>query len=416
MGFKPRPMGRSASSNVFTTSHTPSFGGESAFTDEMSKMDSSFSGDCFDSQILEERGPSPIPPGLFHSSQSDDSTVDHEDADACSFASKSPSEDGAADEWAAALVALTDQNKESAQSLLLLSKQHRGRSTSVSSNGSDGSSSTSSKSAAGFWHIRPGSLSLENISSEDDEPICWTPSLQSSGHTSSMESFTEDKEIEPLPTQFGMLVVESPTTQLDFATLTLAETSPPSGTSEDEFGAIASPVTDKLVVESPTMQAGFTIPTLAETSAPTGTSEDECSAIVSPVTDKLVEESPAVQAGFTTPTLAEDRFGATAPPVMDEGAPFPAVSCRSSFQPFKKAMSRSISYSAFSSHNNGLARSAGLNPTLLSQSSAIRTGLFLTQENNLFRTYFMKFVDLLVVREMERLLRNTGSSMQGLAI
>merc|ERR1712194_123659 len=135
-------MGRSASSNVFTTSHTPSFGGESAFTDEMSKMDSSFSGDCFDSQILEERGPSPIPPGLFHSSQSENSTVNHEDADACSFASKSPSEDYAADEWAAALVSLADQNKESAQSSL--SQQQRGRSTSELSAGSSGSSSTSS--------------------------------------------------------------------------------------------------------------------------------------------------------------------------------------------------------------------------------------------------------------------------------
>lgn len=360
--FKSRPIGRSASSSVFP-SRTSSFGGESAFTDEISKMDSSFSGDFFDSQIIEEHGPSPCPPGLFHSSQSDNSNLDEEDADACSFASKSPSEDGAADEWAAALVALADQNKESAQSLLLLSQQHRGRSTSESSSGSDGSSSTSSsldafsKSPAGFWHVRPGSLSLEIDSSEDNEPICWTPSLQSSRHASSTDSLTcEDQDVENV----GPLHTLSPG---EFSTSNLG----------------------KLLVESPTVQAGF----------------------ATPVPDKTCPSSET----------SDDEFGVISSPVTDQGAPLPAVSCRSSFQPLKKkAMSRSMSYSAFSSHNNGLTRCADLNPTLLAQSSALRTGLSSTQENNLFRTYFMKFVDLLVVREMERLLHNTSQSMQGLTI
>jgi len=357
--FKSRPMGRSASSVFF--SKTSSFGGESAFTDEMSKMDSSFSGEFFDSLILKEHDTSSTLPGLFHSSQSDNSTVDHEDADDfdCSFTSKSPLDDGAAGDWAAALVAMADQNKESAQSLLLLSQQHRGRSTSESSSSSDGSSSTSSDalskslSPAGFWHIRPGSLSIETDSLEDDEPVCWSPSLHSSCHASSMGSFScEDKNyVRPLH-------ILSPS---EFSASTLG----------------------KLVVESPTVQAGFVTPAPGETSHPSGTSDCE--------------------------------FGIIASPVIDQSTPLLSVSCRSSFQPFKKkTMGRSISYSAFSSHNNGLARSAGLNPTLLSQSSAIRTSLSLNQENELFQTYFMKFVDLLVVREMEHLLHNKGLSTQGL--
>jgi len=344
--FKSRPMGRSASSSVFP-SQTSSSCGESAFTDEMSKLDSSFSGEFFDSQTIKEHCPSPSPPGFIHSSQSDNSSIDEEDTDACSFTSKSPSEDGAAVEWAAALVALADQNKE----MLLPSQQHRGRSTSESSSGSNVSSSTSSsldafsKSPAGFWHVRPGSMSLEVNSLEDNEPICWTPSLQSSRHASSTDSFTcEDDNTENV----GPLHNLSPT---KFSASNLG----------------------KLLVEAPTVRAGFATP-VDETCRPWGTSKNQFD-------------------------------GITSPPV-DQGVPLPAVSCRSSFQPFKKkAMSRSISYSAFSSHNNGQARCTNLNATLLSQSSAIRTGLSFTQESNLFRTYFMKFVDLLVVREMERLLQ-----------
>lgn len=277
-----------------------------------------------------------------------------EDADTCSFASKSPSEDCAADEWAAALVALADENKESVQSSL--SQQQRARSTSELSAGSSGSSSTSSslhalsKSPAGFWHIRPGSLSLETDSSEEYEPICWTPSLQSSGHAELTDSFScEDNNVGPL--QF---------------------LSP---------GEISALNLEKLVVASPTIQASFATPALDETSLPSGTSEDE--------------------------------LAFSASPVVDQGAPLPSLSSHSSFQPLKrKAMSRSISYSAFSSHNKG---SGNLSRTLLSQNSATRTGLSLIKANDLFRTYFIKFVDLLVVREMERLLHTTGPSSQGLA-
>jgi len=128
------------------------------------------------------------------------------------------------------------------------------------------------------------------------------------------------------------------------------------------------------------------------------------------------------QARFVTPTLLDDissppetpddEFCANESPGTDKGAPLPEVSCHSSFQPLKKkSIIRSMSYSAFSSHNNGLAHGSNLNTTLLSQSSAMRTGLSVTQEHNLFRTYFMKFVDLLAVREMERLLHNMAPSM-----
>ena len=348
--FKSRPIGRSASSSIFNT-RTPS--GDSAFTDDISKMDSSFSGEFLGSQILEEQGPFPSPPGLFHSSQSENSTVNHEDADACSFASKSPSEDCAADEWAAALVALADENKESAPSSL--SQQQRGRSTSELSAGSSGSSSSSSslnalsKSPAGFWHIRPGSLSLETDSSEEDEPICWTPTVQSSCHAEPTDLFSgEDNNVGPhqflSPCEISALNLE------------------------------------QLVVASPTMHASFASPALDETSLPSGTSDDE--------------------------------LALSASPVADQEAPLPLLSSHSSFQPLKKkSMSRSISYSAFSSQNKG---SGNLSRALLSQSTAT-SGLSLTKANDLFRTYFIKFVDLLVVREIERLLHNTGPSTQGLA-
>jgi hypothetical protein len=66
-----------------------------------------------------------------------------------------------------------------------------------------------------------------------------------------------------------------------------------------------------------------------------------------------------------------------------------------------KKMSRSISYSAFSTYNSALPKTDS--NSKLFQSAAIRTSLSSVQANDLFRTYFAKFVDLLVVRETERL-------------
>ena len=89
-----RPMVRAASSSVFSA--VPSVGGESAFTDELSKVDSAFSSDLFDSQTSNNNS---NPPGMVQSSQSDNSECDDEFGE--SFTSESP-EDFAAGEWAGA--------------------------------------------------------------------------------------------------------------------------------------------------------------------------------------------------------------------------------------------------------------------------------------------------------------------------
>ncbi len=72
-----------------------------------------------------------------------------------------------------------------------------------------------------------------------------------------------------------------------------------------------------------------------------------------------------------------------------------------------KTMSRSMSYSAFSTHKSAAHScnhlKSNLSRTILSNVRNISSS---TQEHDLFRAYFVKFVDLLVVREMERVLHS----------
>jgi len=336
--FKSRPLPRSSSSSVF--SRLSSYGGESAFTDELSKVTSSeySAGDMFRFSDLSKNNNLSQMPGMVQSSNSDIS--DHEDAD-CSFASDTPSED-AAGEWAAELVAVADQSMDKKSVLHMFSDQFRERSSSESSeatSSSDGSSSATSssnelsKSPVGFWYVRPGSSSINNDASEDDEPICWTPSAQSSSQPNHASSF------------FNLDENDGPPHILS-----------PSGFSSSNLGKL-------LTVPSP----GLTAAAVDEFSHPSSNADDE--------------------------------FGPITPPPLDQGGPPSAVSL-SSFKPLKK-MSRSISYSAFSTYNTGPVPS-----TDLKQNPAIRSSLSSTQENDIFRTYFMKFVDLLVVRETERLIHS----------
>jgi len=69
-----------------------------------------------------------------------------------------------------------------------------------------------------------------------------------------------------------------------------------------------------------------------------------------------------------------------------------------------KTFVRSMSYSAFSSSSNN----AGDEPSNkgISKSTAIRKNSLTSQDDELFRTYFLKFVDLLIVRETERLVHS----------
>lgn len=355
--FKSGPFKRSQSSAL--VSRVSSLGGESAFTDELSKANSAFSSGeiLFDPQTTKDNFQCP-PPSMVQSSQSDlseeeDIDIDEVGDDVCSFTSENPSEDCAAGDWAAALVAMADKSmdKDTLQASLLLDQKLRDRSISESSGFSSGSSgsyessSTSSttnalsKSPIGFWHVRPGSSTLDNDTSEDeDKSVCWTPSLQSSGH--------------PLNPDSSLLM------NMD------KDLGPP---------CILSP-------------SGFSTSNLG----------------------KLLSESTVTLEVASHPSSnADDEFGPLTPQTTMNQA-LPGATSFSSFKPTKKTMCRSMSYSAFSTYNNGLTPSTDLKPKQFSQS--IQHNRTVNQENDLFRTYFMKFVDLLVVRETERLIHRNEAT------
>ena len=337
-----RPVVRSASSSFFS-----SVGGESAFTDELSKVDSALSGELFDSQTSNNNSS----PGMVQSSQSDNSSTNAEEDDFTESSFTSETEDCAAGQWAAALVAVADQSLEKDKNASSLSFGGRNRSISESSDISNGdisrSSSALSKSPVGFWYVRPGD---GNTSEEDDEElICWTPSLQSSCHNGD-SSLDDEKGIPPH--------VLSPS-GFSASNLSRLLTESPSGFSSSNLG--------RLLSESSSGGAAAT------QSATTTTAFDECS-------------HPS--------SNADDELGPITPPTM--GQPPAPSAVLSAFKPTRKTFHRSISYSAFSTApntdtKNNLLQSTG------------RSSLTSVQENGLFRTYFVKFVDLLVVRETERL-------------
>lgn len=353
--FKARPVVRSASSSVF--SQVPSLGGESAFTDELSKVDSAFSeGEFYDSQASNNNSSRGCAPSMVQSSQSDNS-LDGDDAEDCSFASDSPED--CAGQWAAALVTMADQSMDKESATLLFARDRSTSESSDSSSGSDGSSSSTStdalsKSPVGFWYVRPGSSSIEDTSVDyNDESICWTPSLQSSSHPSPAADTFSLNNNEGLGCPPHILS--------------------PSGFSTSNLS--------KLLTESSGEAAGVGFAATAaldELSHPSNNTDDEF--------------------GPITPIMAVQP---TVPPVT--------LGSLSSFKPMKK-MSRSISYSAFSTYSTGITLPKTESKPKLFQSTHVRTSLSSTQENDLFRTYFMKFVDLLVVRETERLVNSKAKA------
>lgn len=356
--FKPRGFTRSASSSVF--SQVPSLAGESVFTDELSKMDSAFSeSDLCDS--MNTNNNSNCPPGMVQSSQSDNSSDGDGGDDANSFVSDSP-DDCEAGQWAAELVAVADQSMDKESAALLFGIRDRSISE-ASSGSSDGSSSTStdalSKSPVGFWTVRPGSFLNDDGSEgyDDDEPICWTPSLQSSGH--------------PI-TEPTMAISDSFLLNGDYSGARRVSVGPTHILSPSGFSA--SNLTKLLTEPSGISTRGLATAALEESSHPSDIADDE----LGPIT-----------------------------PTTDQPPP-PALGSLSSFKPMKK-LSRSISYSAFSTYSNKAPHSTGSKPNKLFQSTNARTSLSSIQENDLFRTYFMKFVDLLVVRETERLVLSKGN-------
>jgi hypothetical protein len=78
------------------------------------------------------------------------------------------------------------------------------------------------------------------------------------------------------------------------------------------------------------------------------------------------------------------------------------VALPSPSHPQNKTFARSMSYSAFSSASNNTTDEQALRKGF-TNNMAIRNSLSSNQDDELFRTYFLKFVDLLIVRETERL-------------
>ena len=300
----------------------------SDFTEELSKVDSSFSAcrasgsthttDCASGST---HTTDCTPPGNVLSSQSDNSSDgDDDDDDYAESVVSECQEENAAGEWAAALVAVADQS---------LDNIGRDRSISESSS-SDGSLTALSKSPVGFWYVRPGT-SLIRCESEDDddEPICWTASVESTHLESPLGSsgFIGDTH------------VFSPSR--DFVSSNLG----------------------KVLAETSLVECTRT-PTTIEICNPSNSPDDEFCPL--PIDDSL------------------------------------ATNGKISYKPFKNTgMNRSMSYSAFITHNR-----VPTPETSMSSKLNRSTSMAPTQVGDLFRTYFIKFVDLLVQRETEHLVHN----------
>jgi hypothetical protein len=289
---KARGFVRSISSSVF--SQVPSMGEESSFSDEL-----------FDTQALKSQEPPP----MVQSSQSDNSSND-------GYSSSSAPDEYEADDWALAVVALADESMNN--------DFGRERSTSESSDSSDHSSKLS-KSPVGFWYVRPGSSTFDN-ESEDDEPVCWTPSLTPSNPPG-----------------------------------TLLNVGPPHVLSS---GGLSTSNLGKLLYESGAALEGFSL-------------DDE-----------------------TSQSNLGDDFDSSLPATVDEVPSNMRSSIASTPLSTNNTIVRSMSYTAFSSapsHKNEVSKAS------MFKSTAMPSILPSTRQQDLFRTYFLKFVDLLVVRETERL-------------
>lgn len=287
----------------------------SDFTEELSKVDSSFSA-CRASGSTQNTD---CTPGNVLSSQSDNSS-DGDDDDDYAESVVSECQEESPGEWAAALVAVADQSMDNI-----------GRDRSVSeSSSSDGSLNALSKSPVGFWYVRPGA-SLIRCESEDydDEPICWTASVESTRHT--------DRGYESLLGSSGFI------------------------SDTHVFSASGDFVSSNLgkVLAETSLVDGTPTPTTIEICNPSNSADDEFCSL--PIGDSLATNGKISYTG----------------------------------------MNRSMSYSAFITHNR-----VPLPETSMSSKLNRSTSMAPTQAGDLFRTYFIKFVDLLVQRETEHLVHN----------
>ncbi|KAL7522280.1 hypothetical protein ACHAWX_006971 [Stephanocyclus meneghinianus] len=217
----------------------------------------------------------------------------------------------------------------------------RDRATSESSDSTE--NSKLSKSPVGFWYVRPGSSTVQHESSdaEDEEFISWTFSETFDGPPASADQGDNRR----------------PSHIIANSRLSMTRLSSCSNLS-------------KILQDEETGFVGFSLDDHESRS----NKED------------TVPDWP----------LTSDR-----PPSSSSNFSSSVAACTPSY-PQNKAFVRSMSYSAFSSASNHTSDEPILRKDLNSH-MAVRNSLSSNQEEELFRTYFLKFVDLLIVRETERL-------------
>ena len=120
--------------------------------------------------------------------------------------------------------------------------------------------------------------------------------------------------------------------------------------------------------------------------------------------DKLLTET-TLDDESSPSNNADDEFGGPVTPDTMNQMP-DEVGCLSSFKPIKKMMSRSMSYSAFSTSNSTLPRTDSQPNQLYQSTAGARNSLSSVQERDIFRTYYVKFINLLVLRETERMIQS----------
>jgi hypothetical protein len=257
------------------------------------------------------------------------------------YSTASAPEEYEAEDWAAAVLAEADTS--------INVDLVRDRSISESSDSSE--NSKLSKSPVGFWYVRPGSSKIEHDSSdaEDDEFKSWS----FSDIEDPRASFVEDG-------------IRRPSHIITNTRLSSTRLSSCSNLS-------------KILQNEDTGFVGFCL--------------DEND-------DESKTEDDFHHHQFSAwPATTSDR-----PPSSSSSNYRSSVAASHSSQPLNKTFVRSMSYSAFSSASNNTGDESNFNKGSMKNSVIrARNNSLTSKDDELFRTYFLKFVDLLIVRETERL-------------
>lgn len=256
------------------------------------------------------------------------------------YSSASAPEEYEAEDWAAAVLAVADTSMNADIT--------RDRSVSESSNCSH--DSKLSKSPVGFWYVRPGSSSIEHETSdaEEDDFVSW--------------SFSE---------------VDKPR-----ASIVKDETRRPSHIitntrlSTNRLSSCSN--LSKILQNDDDGFLGFCF------------DEEE---------EKSNTEDGSHHHQYNAGSASTEQ-----PPSFSTSNFRSSVAAFTQTQPQNKTFMRSMSYSAFSSasnHDDGPNTNKGFDN---SRTIRARNNSLSSNDDDMFRTYFLKFVDLLIVRETERLI------------